>query len=275
VGFKNSLEWQIGSVKSEAIAYLTHGSFLKGQRERYLTVYPFANMILNGRLADNPFFSSFQKNEVFIFCNFRPKGDCRPDLLAFSSKGDVFLVEGKQRRQDNEASALENLRSGIKELEDYFHLLSEFSRESRRAPYEHWLSVYNDCYVKNPKHGFPELGKFVSKSLSNGCSDDIHDLFKKITDNISQRNILFGLAFNDPDDNESYFPLDSFDLMPETVIKYIPNPKEGIRKYGYSRIESGKICRVMRQRWDSRLGKLFVFGVDRQLDSFRILDKIG
>jgi hypothetical protein len=33
-GFKNSLEWQIGSVKSEAVAILTHGSFLTGQREQ-------------------------------------------------------------------------------------------------------------------------------------------------------------------------------------------------------------------------------------------------
>ncbi len=100
MGFKNSLEWQLGSVKSEAIAFLTHGSFLTGQRERYVTVYPFAKMIVNGRLADNPFFPNFQENEVFVFCNFRPKRDCRPDLLAFSSKGDIFLAEGNQCKRD-------------------------------------------------------------------------------------------------------------------------------------------------------------------------------
>jgi len=274
VGFKNSLEWQIGAVKSEAIAYLTHGSFLTGQRERYLTVYPFANMILNGRLAYIPLFSSFQKNEVIIFCNFRLKGDCRPDLFAFSSKGDVFLVEGKQRGHCNEAKALENLVEGMNELLDYFQLLNKFSKASRKAPYECYSSVYNNCYVKDSKHGFPELNKLVSNSISLQHNHDICDLFTKINDNISQGNIIFGLAFNDPDDCEPYFPLDSFNLMPEAVIKYKPNPKEGIRRYGYSRIESHKIRKEIQHGWDNRLGKLLAFGIDKQLESFRILEQI-
>lgn len=271
MGFKNSLEWQIGSVKSESIAFLTHASFLTGQRERYLTVYPFAHIILNGRLADNPFFSSFQKGKVFIFCNFRPKPKRgRPDLLAFSSMGDVFLVEGKQRRRGNEALALKNLVTGVMELGKYLRLLREFSEKSKKAPYECWSLVYKNCYVKDLKHGFPELNKFVSNAISLEGYDNIRALFRKINDNVNQGNILFGLAFNDPDDQEPFFPLDSFHLMPKP--KYKPNPKGGVEKNGYSVIDNEKIYSTIGQRWDKKRGQFFLFGIDKSADSFRILD---
>lgn len=274
MGYKNSLEWQIRSVKSEAMAFLTHGSFLTGQRERYLTVYPFANMILNGRLSDNPFFRNFQKDKVFIFCNFRPKGDCRPDLLAFSSKGDVLLVEGKQRRKGNEEKALENLREGINELKNYWLLLQQFARESSQSPFDCWEAVYNNCYVKNEKHGFPKLDTFASTAISLRGGVNIRDLFRKINDNFSSGNILFGLAFNDPDDVEPFSPLDRFDLMAPATIIYKPNPKEGVNKLGYIGIENRKIYNLAEQQWDKKLGQLFLFGIDKHKDSFRFLDTI-
>lgn len=274
MGYKNSLEWQIGSVKYESIAFLTHGSFLTGQRERYLTVYPFANMILNGCLANNSSFQNFKRGEVFIFCNYRPKGDCRPDLLAFSSKGDVFLVEGKQRRKGDEVKALKNIETGAGELLNYLYLLNEFSKESSPAPYESWESVYSRCYVNIEKHGFPELDKFISNAISIYGIDKINDLFKEINENISQRKILFGLAFNDPDDVESFFSLDSFDLMPRSIIEYKTNPKEGVRKLGYSKIDDRKIYQAAEHKWDKRLGQLFLFGIDKEQDNFRILNSI-
>lgn len=273
MGFKNSLEWQIGSVKSEAIAFLTHGCFLTGQRERYLVVYPFANIILNGQLSNNPSFSNFRKGEVFIFCNFRPYKACRPDLLAFSSKGDVFLIEGKQRANKNQSSALGILKEGVGELERYSRFLREFSNESNNDPYKYWSDVYYNCYVKNPKHGFPKLDAFVRNSISMQGMDEIKSLFRKINSNLGQGNILYGLAFNDHEDQESFFPLDSFDLMSE--VKYKSIPPKGIKKYGYNSIDAAKIYRIIDNIWNERLGQLFLFGIDKQLDTFRILERIG
>jgi len=178
VGFQNSLEWQLGSVKSKAIAFLTHGSFLTAERERYVTLFPFANMIVNGRLADNPFFANFQKNEVFVFCNFCPKRDCKPDLLAFSSKGDILLVEGKRRQKNKGNHALRAVQKGLVELKIYSQLLTEFCREYAQDPYRGWESVYRNCYVKDEKHGFPELGSFVSSAITLRSPNEIRRLPK-------------------------------------------------------------------------------------------------
>jgi hypothetical protein len=275
MGFRNSLEWQLGSVKSKAIAYLTHGSFLTGQRERYVTVYPFANMIINGSLAKkHPAFSNFKKNEVFIFCNYRPRGDYRPDLLAFTSKGDVFLVEGKQRKSRSESAALDDLKKGIDELKRYLHELSDFSQESSQSPYECWESVFRNCYVRKEKHGFPELKSFISVSLRMHGEKEIHDLFKIINDNLIHRRILFGLAINDSDDIEPFFPFDAYDLMPLKEIEYKTNPKDGVRKSGYYNIEETKIRDIIKKEWDERLGQLFIFRIDKGKSNFRLLDPV-
>ena len=270
MGFKNSLEWQLESVKSEAIAFLTHGSFLTGQRERYVTVYPFADMIVNGRLADNPFFPNFQKNEVFVFCNCRPKIDCRPDLLAFSLKGDIFLAEGKQRKRDNEKDALETLKKGMRELKRYSCLLKEFSQEYSQDPYQGWRSVYRKCYVEDKKHGFPELDKFISAATTLRSPNEIRDLFRRINDNFMHSKILFGLAFNDPEDVEPFFCLDAYDLMPPTTIKYKTNPSQGVENLGYLKINNEKIYNAMKQEWKS-FGRLFLFGIDKNENKFRPL----
>lgn len=271
MGFKNSLEWQLGSVKSEAIAFLTHGSFLTGQRERYVAIYPFANMILNGFLKEYPLFSNFQQNKVFIFCNFRPRRDCRPDLLAFSLKGDVFLVEGKQRKRDKEKSALETLRTGLKELKDYYSLLRKFSRKAKNAPYEYWESVYRNCYIKMEKHGFSELDSFITGATILRGQKKIEELFNRINDNILKGRILFGLAFNDPIDVEPFFTLEAYNLMSPTTIKYKTNPKGGVKNLGFFEIENGKILNMVKQEWNKSLGPLFLFGINKNNESIRTL----
>jgi hypothetical protein len=274
VGFKNSLEWQIDSVKSEAIAFLTHGSFLTGQRERYVTVYPFANLILNGFLKENPLFSNFQQNKVFIFCNLRTSRDCRPDLLAFSLKGDVFLVEAKQRGRDTEESALKTIKTGLKELEDYYNGLQEFSRKAKNAPYELWESVYRNCYVKMEKHGFPELDSFITGATILRGQKKIEELFHRINDNILNGRILFGLAFNDPRDVEPFFTLEAYNLMSSKTIKYKTNPKRGVKNLGFFEIDNGKILNMVKQKWKKSLGTLFLFGINKNNERIRILPPI-
>lgn len=123
--------------------------------------------------------------------------------------------------------------------------MRDFSVESKHAPYESWESVFRNCYVKDKKHRFPELDTFISDALSLNNSDKIHDLFRKINDNLRKGNILFGLAFNDPDDIEPFFPLDTFDLMPQSKIKYKPNPQRGVKNLGYFEIENEKILNIV------------------------------
>jgi hypothetical protein len=271
MGFRNSLEWQIGSVKSEAIAFLTHGSFLTGQRERYVTVYPFAEIILNGHLTEIPSLANFCKKEVFIFCNFRPLRNCRPDLLAFSSKGDVFLVEAKQYKGRSEKSALKNLITGIKELDSYSHLLKNYARESEGDPYNCWNADYKNCYVKDEKHGFPELDKFVTAATSLHEPKDQRALFRKINHNVVKGKIFYGLAFNDLSDEEPFFPLDSFELMPKTTIKYKTNSTDGVNNSGYFGIDNSKIFKIVKDEWDRSLGQLMLFGVNKKDNKLRIL----
>ena len=272
MGFKNSLEWRLGSVKSKAIAFLTHGSLLTDQRKRYVTVYPFADMIVNGRLADNPFFTNFRKNEIFVFCNFHPKRECKPDLLAFSSKGDIFLVEGMRRKKNKGNDALKTVKKALGTLKIYSRLLAEFCRDYGQDPYQGWKSAYHNCYVKDKKHGFPELGSFISSATTLRSPSEIRGLFRKINDNFRHGRILFGLAFNDPDDVEPFFPLDGYNLMPRTKIKYKTNPKGGVHSLGYCKIDTGKIYNVVKEEWEKKDGRLFLFGIDKKKDIFRLLD---
>ena len=80
--------------------------------------------------------------------------------------------------------------------------------------------------------------------------------------------ILFGLAFNDPDDVEPFFPLDAYDLMPPTKIKYKSNPSQGVDNLGYFEIDTEKIYNGAKQDWDKSLGRLFLFGIDKNKDNF-------
>jgi hypothetical protein len=194
-------------------------------------------------------------------------------LLAFSSRGDIFLVEGKQRKRDKENEALETLKNGLMELKRYSRRLREFCRESRQDPYQCWKAVYWNCYVKNKKHGFPELDGFISAATTLRGPNEIRDLFRRINDNFMHGRILFGLAFNGPEDIEPSFSLDAYGLMPPTKIKYT-TPMEGVKNLGYFEIDNGKIYKAVKQESGKSVGPLFLFGIDKNKHNFKLLDPI-
>jgi hypothetical protein len=238
--YKESLEWELECVKTRNIMFLPHGSLLNGQRERYLVVYPFVNMIVGGKLVQQHFFFPFSKGDVLAYCNMRPvingKKDCRPDILAFTGNGDILIIEGKLRRicDGSDNSAVRRLSSAAAQLAEYAHKLKKFAEQSKRAPFQSWSEMHRAVYTE--LHGFPELAEFLTKGLSLR-SEDVVEVISRVNQSFIGGNVQYGLAFNGPWDQELNVP-------------------------GYDHINIHKIREVAQSTWDSKLGRLHLFMID-------------
>ncbi len=62
--------------------------------------------------------------------------------------------------------------------------------------------------------------------------------------------------------------------MPPTIIKYKTVPKGGVKNLGYFEIENEKILRTVKDNWKKSLGRLYLFGIDKNNESFRKLNPI-
>lgn len=238
--FKRSLEWRHGCIKSQKICFLPHEALFDGQRERYLVVYPFANMIIGGKLAKQGLFPQFPKGNVLAYCNLRPaingKRDFRPDILAFTGQGDVLVIEGKLRRKSDgsDGAAVRRLSAAASQLADYATKLRQFAERSRSSPFQSWSEVHQRVYAE--LHGFPSLNAFIAKGLSLPA-EAVQGVVSRVNQSFIEGNVQYGLAFNGPPDLELNVP-------------------------GYDHIEADEIREVVQVRWDAKHGQLHLFMID-------------
>ena len=248
--FKESPEWQMGCVKSKKICFLPHKSFHTGQRERYLVVYPLANMIVRGKLIPQTTFSSFSKDAVLAYCNLRPeingKKNFRPDILAFSTRGDVLIVEGKLRRKSDggDGRVVSKLSHAATELAGYASQLKKFARNARKNPFEIRSELHRTVY--SDIHGFPAMSQFISDGFSISSPVDQAKMIEKLNDAIAEGRAQYGLAFNGPPDKELNVP-------------------------GYNHIDTRKIEEAANAGWNRRLGTLHLFMIDPFKKRFKYL----
>lgn len=231
----------MGCVKSKKICFLPHKSLLTGQRERYLVVYPLADMIVRGKLDPQTTFSSFSEDKVLAYCNIRPEIDgqknFRPDILAFSTSGDVLIIEGKLRGKSygKDQRAVGQLSDAADQLACYASQLKKYAENARTNPFEIWRELHRTVYTDI--HGFPEMSKFISDGLSISSPVDQAKMIEKVNNAIVEGRVQYGLAFNGPPDKELNVP-------------------------GYNHIDTRKIEEAASAGWNRHLGTLHLFMID-------------
>jgi hypothetical protein len=257
--YDKSLEWELGCIGSSRIAFKPHRAFLTTQRERYIVVYPLSSMIIAGTLEKNQHFQSFGKDKMVVFCNMRLSIDLRLDFLAISAKGDVLILEGKLRREQNEGNALKKLGEAAKQLADYREKLELFAKSIGNSPYEIWADRYNNSFTN--KFAFPSFYMFVKNFLSIDKLDAQKEFFLKVNKNILNGKVKWGLAFNELEDFQDCPDIDRSDYS--LPIKDTCNP-------GYGLIDKASIITSAYSRWSYKQDRLFLFAVDHLRRSVKI-----
>jgi hypothetical protein len=203
-------------------------------------------MIGRGDLDDTKLDFGFSKGSILVLCNLRPtingKTDIRPDILVLSSAGDVFLVEHKIRNkgEDTEKKAVSKLAGAAKQLAYYAERLRDFAVESQDNPWESWMNVYQNVYVR--RHQFPPFNKIISTAFSFSNVSEQKKWIKRINNSFIKGNVNYGLAFNDLNDGENK---------------------------GYQDINDDSLVKAIKG-WKYHLGSLAFIGVNHVKDTFFI-----
>jgi hypothetical protein len=245
--YKNTLEWELGCINTNNIAFKPHGALLTGQRERYTVVYPFANMIIDGHLAKLKSFKKFRKSKVLVLCNMRFEKKLRPDLLAISAEAEILIIEAKLRRENGEAKALQRLTNGSKELSDYADRLKRFAAANVDNAYAAWTDRYYNSFTKG--FGFPSFYQSISSCMSLNSYDAQKYLINKLNNNILEGKVNYGLAFNGPNDQQ----------------------EKGVDLPGYVVFSKIEIMEAAEKGWRKDFGELFLFMIDHRKEQFKLI----
>jgi hypothetical protein len=237
------------------VCFLPHKQYLWGMRERHVVHYPFARMIAQGKLAEVEEFSNFTKGSVLVLCNLRPeingKKNARPDIIALTNDGDIFIVECKIKGK----SESDGLKASIKlsaaagQLAFYAKQLKEYATKSLKVTsgsmdrlFEIWSDLHNNVYSNI--HGFPAVDDLLSACFSMSI-DEQKNWVLKIFSALSKGEIQYALAFNGPNDGDTP---------------------------GYDSISRKMINKNVFSSWDIPLKKLMLFSIDHNNECFEIID---
>jgi hypothetical protein len=252
--YKLSKEWQLGCINTEKICFLPHSDLETDERERLIVTYPFANWILQGHLASHPILSSFVKDQVMIFCNFKPNYPSKYpslDLIAFSHLGEVLIIESKRRTKSDGKSnlvALGKLKKAALQLSDYARAFVGLTSKFQGKAYTIWNDLHYNLYSRI--HGFPSLYRTMKLCFSIDGIEQQRSFIESINQSISENRVHYGLAFNESQDHDLEYSID------------VP---------GYSDVSRDLTCDMSPPGWDSQNGELMLFAVDHMKSKARIL----
>ena len=242
--YKQSLEWS-RYIHSKKICFLPHEALLTRERERLIVTYPLVHWILEGNLAQENILPSFEKDQIMIFCNFKPKYPSKkpsPDLMAFSAGGDILMIESKRRIKSDgkrDETVVRKLKKAAKQLAGYSYEFVEWALNFREDAYTKWSDLHGNIYVKI--HEFPTLYRTLKECFSMESIDQQREYIDNIHRSISENRVHYGLAFNGSRDYDKSLDID------------VP---------GYEDISRDLLYEAAMSGWDSEIGELSLYMVD-------------